>query len=265
MLPQGFDPGDGQPVFHPCVMALAGQRERPVEQRDNVPRDLQPGGRRGRVGISAGGIGDRDHPYGIGVRRRGGEVEPGRFDTAGHPAKEIHLIADFDADIESPILAPGTGRYRTFRKPRIICAPTDVGLRQAIGPRAAQTSTGTGYPGNRLADVGIGTQRVLDEAVEHRVVIETPPFGGQRCRRHGLRLCRKIGAGRRRGERGNDDIRPRRASRQGKRGKGGECEIFFDHGKTYSAGSAAGAARLWGELGLRRIPASRSPSERQTT
>ena len=52
-------------------------------------------------------------------------------------------------------------------------------LRLASAAFFAQAGPGPGEAGNGDADVGVRRQRVLDQAVEHRIVVEAPPISGR--------------------------------------------------------------------------------------
>ena len=149
--------------------------ERPVEQLDDVLGDRQPlGGARG-VGIGARRIGhDRDADR-VGIRLGRRDVAATRLDAAADAAEQVDLVGDVETGIE----AGGRVRLRPGSRPRV-AAGADAALRQTVDLHLAERGACRGEAGDRGPDVGVVRERVGDQPVEHRVVVEPPPVARDR-------------------------------------------------------------------------------------
>src|SRR4051794_23184732 len=89
------------------------------------------------------------------------------------------------------------------RRASILRATVDLRLRQAPAARAAQRRPGDIQIGEGDGEIPVGHERLLDETVEHRVVVEPPPVvargelnDADRMRLDKWSLCRRRDLGR---------------------------------------------------------------------
>jgi hypothetical protein len=189
----------------------------------------------GDVGALAGGVGLRGEGARVGVGPRGpggdgdahdvlgfgggGGVGAGGLDRAADAAEDVDLVTD----VERAGAEPGRLGLRPAQcldQLRAARAAPHVGHRE-VG-RREQPGAGLGQHARGLQQVGGGdlevlvlAQRLLNQAVERRVVIEPPPVGRRRIGRgdgrrggHERRACPGRGLGR-------AVVRPHRAGRGG--------------------------------------------------
>ena len=246
-------------------MAELGQSQTVLQDLDDRPRDAQPRGGAGGVGIGARGVGDDHHPDRFGVGAGGGDIAARRSDAAAHPPEQIHLVGHIRADGELAAVAVLSGQGLRFGRPPVAARGIEPHLRQPIRSRATQRSTRPIDPRDRLSDVGVGGERICDQPIEDGIVVQAPPVRGQGGGADDVGLGGEEGAGFHIADGGRGDmVRPRRAGRKHQRGNGGEEDSAKGHERcSYSAGSRVGRASP--ARGEPRSDAIRSPSARQTT
>ena len=235
----------------------------------------QPLGGRSRIGIGARRLGGDDHADRVGIRLGRADIAARCLGAAAEATEQVGLVADAKPGIDLPVLARRAGQALGRGQAPVIGAGAQAGLGQLVGPGAAQHRAGLLDPRHGDADIGVGGQRVGNEAVEHRIIVEPPPValdgrGGHR------RIGRDEGAGRGLGRRRRDIVRTGGTGGE-RQGRGGCEEDTVGHfpplrdGPGAAAGfhSAGCSAGSWPPsstaLRLPRILAMRSPSARQTT
>ncbi len=156
--------------------------------------------------------------------------------------------------LPDPVVAPAVARRAGAARPvapQIARRGAERGRRQALGSRLAEDRARAAQVGGGDADVGVRHQRLGDERIERRIVVELPPAVRQRLRRHRDRIARDEVTGR--GGRGRRGVIVRPDDAAGERQQAGqrrEAAKAAHHSAAIGAGvvgSAGGGAgfRTW--------------------
>jgi hypothetical protein len=143
------------------------------------------------VGISPGSLGGDGDPSEIEGGLDRFDIGAAGFGCPADAAEQVELIADVEPGIEGDVRA--TGPWIGEARPR-----REVRRGQAAGADFAQDGPCLSEVGRGDAKVGIGGERLLDEAIEDRVGEQAPPAPGRlvagkgrRTRAHELTLRRR--------------------------------------------------------------------------
>lgn len=181
------DASDVEAARQAGLESLLGKLQGFIEQAHGAFGDRDALGGGGGIGVGARGLCDDRDADGIGGGLRFVGIGARRLDRTADAAGEVELIGDAEPGIETPILCRRAGCALASRGPAVVCARVDRGLGQAVGAGFAQQRPGALVVGERDAQVGVGPERIADEAVEHRVLVEPPPIALHRVRGDGGR------------------------------------------------------------------------------
>ena len=175
---------------------LLGEFERAAEKFDDMLCNGEALGRARGIGIGTRGIGDDRHANRVGVRLGCRDVAAAGLDAAADAAEQVDLVGDLKPGVEAGRCVGVAGIAAAG------CAGADTALGEAVDLYLTERGTGAGEAGDRCPDIGVVSQRVGDQPVEHRVIVEPPPIvrhrrerlhrrrvggdewaGGGRCRR----------------------------------------------------------------------------------
>ena len=134
-------------------------------------------GRARRVGIGSRGVRDDRDANRVGIRLGCGDVASASLDAAADAAEQV----DFISDLQSGIEAGGCVRLAWIAAAR--GAGADTALGKTVDLHFAERSPGAGEAGDCCADVGVVRERVGDQPVEDRVVVQPPPVARHRSER----------------------------------------------------------------------------------
>ena len=141
------------------------------------------------VGIGAGCFGGDGDASEVERGLHRVDIRAARLDCAADAAKQVELIADIEAYIvELAILHRDVRAIGGSRLTPVAGAAVDGRGGEAAGAHLAQHRARSGEIGGGFAEVGIVSQRLLNEPVEQRVFVEAPPLARRLVAREGGRL-----------------------------------------------------------------------------
>jgi hypothetical protein len=245
LLGKGGDAGDVETGAPARLRDPDLKRPGAFDQGEAALGDLKPLRRRRGIGIGPGRLSRDDHADRVPRRLLGREVSAAGLDRAGHPAEQIGFVGYAKTPIEAPAVPVRAGGHLGFGRPRIGRAGADPHFGQAAGPGFAQDRADARDIGHGNTQVRIVLEGILDQLIEHRILVEPPPAVLQR-RLSESRIvradkCARGGAWRLRPH----IVRADGAARQSEGAGGGE-EEWLHHHCPHSAGTGSGSGALPG-------------------
>ena len=171
--------GDAQGIErcgHADLHPPFGDTQRLIEQRDDPLGDGEARGGGGGIGIGARGFRHHRHAHDIGIRRRRADIPACGLDGAADPPEQVDLVGDVEPAVDQPAFAVDAGHALDLREAIVGGTGAERRLRHAIVAHLAQRRPGAFETRDGDANVGIGGERVGDQAVEDGILVELPPI-----------------------------------------------------------------------------------------